>query len=69
MQVILKRLAVWFLEMALQAVMLGLFLIASHGYDEHAFGKDLRFYVNMIALLFCTTGYVLRADATITAHL
>ncbi|MDP9113202.1 MAG: hypothetical protein M3O20_05915 [Acidobacteriota bacterium] len=57
MQVILKRLAIWLFEMALQAVMLGLFLIASH-YDEHAFGKDFLFYVNMIALLFFTTGYL-----------
>jgi hypothetical protein len=59
MQVILKRLAVWFLEMALQAVMLGLFLIASSGYDEHAFGKDLLFFFNIIPLLLCTAGFLL----------
>jgi len=59
MQLILKRLAVWLLEMSLQALLLGLFLIVLHGYDQHAFGKDLLFYFDMIALLFFTTGYLL----------
>ena len=59
MQLILKRLVVWLLETSLQALLLGLFLIVLHGYDEHAFGKDLSFYFNMIALLFFTTGYLL----------
>ena len=56
---ILKRLAVWMLETSLQALLLSLFLIVSQGYDEHAFGKDLLFFFNAVALLFFTTGYVL----------
>jgi len=56
---ILKRLAVWLLETALQALLLSLFLIPSQGFDEHAFGKDLLFFFNAIALLFFTTGYML----------
>jgi len=58
MQVIMKRLAVWLFEMALQAVMLGLFLIVSHWSDEDAFGKDLLFFFETTVLLFFTTGYV-----------
>jgi len=38
MQLILTRLVVWLLETSLQALLLGLFLIVLHGYDEHAFG-------------------------------
>lgn len=58
MQVILKRLVVWFFEMALQAFMLGLFLIVSHWRDEGAFGKDLLFFFQTALLLFFTTGYL-----------
>jgi hypothetical protein len=58
MQVILKRLAVWLFEMALQALMLGLFLIVSHWSDENAFGKDLLFFFQTTILLFFTTGYL-----------
>lgn len=58
MQVVLKRLAIWLFEMALQALMLGLFFIASHWPDEDAFGKDLLFFFQTAILLFFTTGYV-----------
>jgi hypothetical protein len=58
MQAIIKRLAVWLCEMALQAVLLGLFLIVSHWSDENAFGKDLLFFFEATALLFFTTGYL-----------
>ncbi len=58
MQVIIKRLAVWLFETALQALLLGLFLIVSHWSDEAAFGKDLLFFLQMAILLFFTTGYL-----------
>jgi hypothetical protein len=61
MQAILKRLAVWLFEMALQALMLGLFLIVSHWSDEDAFGKDLLFFFQTAILLFFTTGYLFSA--------
>ena|SRR5215468_9427343 len=58
MQVILKRLAVWLFEMALQALMLGLYLIVSHWPDENAFGKDLLFFFRTALFLLFTTGYL-----------
>jgi hypothetical protein len=56
---ILKRLAVWFGETLLEALLLGLALVGLFGYDQHAFGKSLGFYVTGILLFSFTTGYLL----------
>ena len=56
---ILKRLAVWFVETSSEAVLLGLVLTVLFGHDAHAFFRDLAIYSSGIILLFVTTGYVL----------
>jgi hypothetical protein len=56
---ILKRLAVWFAETSLEALLLGLTLISVFGYDQHGFGRSLGLYVSGIVLLSFTTGYLL----------
>ena len=56
---ILKRLAIWFLETFSEVLLLGLALIVLFGYDQHAFGKSLALYVSGILLLSFTTGYLL----------
>ena len=56
---LLKRLAVWFLETLFEAMLLGLVLIGLFGYDQHALGKSLGLYVSGILLLSFTTGYLL----------
>jgi hypothetical protein len=56
---ILKRLAVWFVETSLEALLLGLALIGLFGYDQHAFGRSIGLYVSGIVLLSFTTGYLL----------
>jgi len=56
---ILKRLAIWLLEMSLEALLLSLLLVFLFGYDERALLKGLLFYVNGIVFLFLTTGYLL----------
>ena len=56
---LLKRLAVWFLETLFEAMLLGLALIVLFGYDQHAFGKSLGLYVSGILLMSFTTGYLL----------
>lgn len=56
---ILKRLAVWFVETSFEALLLGLALIGLFGYDKHAFGRSLGAYVSGIILVSFTTGYLL----------
>lgn len=56
---ILKRLAVWFVETSLEALLLGLALVGLFGYDQHAFGRSLGLYVSGIILFSFTTGYLL----------
>ena len=56
---ILRRLSVWFGETLLEALLLGLALVGLFGYDQHAFGKSLEFYVTGILLFSFTTGYLL----------
>ena len=53
---IIKRLAVWLLEMLLEALLLGLLLISLFGYDPHAFTKDLFIYATAIVTMFFSTG-------------
>lgn len=55
----MKRIAVWFLEMILEALLLGLVLTLLLGHDQNAFTKDLSIYTSGIILLFVTTGYFL----------
>jgi hypothetical protein len=57
--VILKRLVVWLIEMALEALLLGLILIVSLGYDHDALGKGLLTYAATISFMFFSTGYLL----------
>jgi hypothetical protein len=56
---ILKRLAVWFVETSSEVVLLGLVLTVLLGHDQNAFLKDLSIYSSGIILLFVTTGYLL----------
>jgi len=56
---ILQRLAVWFAETSLEALLLGLALIALFGYDQHAFFRSLVAYATGIILFSFTTGYLL----------
>ena len=56
---ILKRLAVWLIEIAVEALLLGVILIALLGYDHGAFGKDIVTYAAAISLMFFGTGYFL----------
>ena len=56
---ILKRLAVWLLETSVEALLLGLLLIALFGYDQHASGKDLLILASGIVFMFIATGYLL----------
>jgi uncharacterized protein involved in response to NO len=51
--------AVWFIETSSEALLLGFSLIGLFGYDQHAFGKSLGFYVSGVLLLSFTTGYLL----------
>jgi hypothetical protein len=54
-----KRLVVWLLEIAIEALSLGLVLAFLFGYDQHAFGKDLLTYTIAIIFMFFITGYLL----------
>lgn len=56
---ILKRLAVWFVETCAEVFLLGLVLTVLLGHDQHAFFKDLSIYSSGIVLMFFTTGYLL----------
>lgn len=56
---ILKRLAVWFIETCLEVLLLGLVLTLLLGHDQHAFLKDVFIYSAGISLLFFSTGYLL----------
>jgi hypothetical protein len=55
---ILKRLSVWALETALQALLLSLVLIGLFGYDSHEFGKTLLICTTWIVIMFFSTGYL-----------
>src|SRR4051794_2478669 len=56
---VLRRLAVWFIETSSEVLLLGLVLTVLLGHDQHAFFKDLSTYASGIVLLFFTTGYLL----------
>lgn len=56
---ILKRLAIWLMEVGLQAVLLGLLLIGLYGHDKFRFGRDLLVYTDSILVMFFLTGYLL----------
>jgi hypothetical protein len=56
---VLRRLAVWFIETSSEVLLLGLVLTFLLGHDQHAFFKDLSIYSSGIVLLFFTTGYLL----------
>lgn len=56
---ILKRLAIWFSETSLEALLLGLALVGLFGFDQHAFARSLGLYVSGIILFSFTTGYLL----------
>jgi hypothetical protein len=56
---ILKRLAVWSIEISLQAILLGLLLIGLYGHDQYTFGRGLLIYADSTLVMFFTTGYLL----------
>jgi hypothetical protein len=56
---ILKRLAVWFVETCAEVLLLGFVLTVLLGYDQYAFFKDLSIYSSGIIWLFFATGYLL----------
>jgi hypothetical protein len=56
---ILKRLTIWFIEMASEILLFGAVLTILLGHDQNAFAKDLLIYSSGISLLFFTTGYFL----------
>jgi hypothetical protein len=64
---IFKRLAVWLLETSSEVFLLALALICFFGYDQHAFGRSLAFYISAIFLLSITTGYLLSTAVGRTA--
>jgi hypothetical protein len=55
---VLKRLAVWFVEVALQAFLVGLLLILHFGHDEYSFTRGLLIYVDSTLVMFFLTGYL-----------
>lgn len=55
----LKRLVVWLVEVAIEALSLGLFLVVIFGHDPHSLGKDVLFFAVAIAWMFFMTGYLL----------
>jgi hypothetical protein len=55
----IKRLAIWLSETALEVVLLGVVLATMLGHDQNAFVKDVFLYGSGILLLFFTTGYLL----------
>jgi hypothetical protein len=56
---ILKRLAVWLLEVGLQAILLGILLIGLYGYGKASFARSLMILVDSIFVMFLLTGYLL----------
>jgi peptidoglycan/LPS O-acetylase OafA/YrhL len=56
---ILKRLAIWLLEMSLELLLLSLLPFVLYGYDEHAFGNDLLIFLSGVSFIFFRTGYLL----------
>jgi hypothetical protein len=56
---ILKRLAVWFIEVTTEAVLFGVVLALLLGHDQNAFVKDVMIYASGILLVSFTTGYLL----------
>ena len=55
----MKRIAVWFIQVASEVLLLGLVLTLLFGHDQHAFLKDVLIYSSGIGLLFFSTGYLL----------
>jgi len=57
---IIKRLAVWFVETSSEVLLLSFVLaVLLGGYDQHAFLRGLSAYAAGIVLMFVTTGYLL----------
>jgi hypothetical protein len=56
---ILKRLAVWFLEILCEVSLLALTVVALLGHHGYTFGFDLRLYMLSIAFVMFMTGYLL----------
>jgi len=56
---ILKRLAIWFLETLLEALFLAVVLVSLFGCDQHAYGKCIGVSFVWIGTMFFSTGYLL----------
>jgi hypothetical protein len=54
----IKRAAVWFIEVLSEVLLLALVLTLLLGHDRHAFLKELLIYSAGVTLLFFTTGYL-----------
>src|SRR4051812_16721198 len=54
-----KRIVVWAVEMILQGLLVGLFLICLFGYDRYAFARGWLTYTVAIMLMFAMTGYLI----------
>jgi hypothetical protein len=59
----MKRIAVWFIEMSSEVLLLGVVLTLLLGHDQHEFLKDVFLYGSGIGLLFFSTGYLLTTVA------
>jgi hypothetical protein len=64
---IFRRLTVWLVETSSEVLLLALALICLFGYDQHAFGRSVAFYIGGIFLLSITTGYLLTTAVGRTA--
>ena len=56
--VILKRLAVWFLETSTEIVLMAVLLTFLFGFDQHALIRDSLIYSFDVTVLSFTTGYL-----------
>lgn len=59
MIVVLKRLAIWFVETAFEAILLALSLVVSYGPDQYGFARDTWFFLAGIGFFSFTAGYLL----------
>lgn len=56
---ILKRLSIWLLETALEALLLGMALSSLLGVTQHAYARDVAVGFVWISTMFFSTGYLL----------
>ena len=54
----IKRLVVWFIEISLEAMFLGVVLVCLLGDNQHAYVKDLTVSFVWISTMFFSTGYL-----------